>query len=53
MRYKLADRLSRPGIRFRSMPWGSKLSMAFLVLIALAAILAPVLAPHDPLATGS
>ncbi|MDN5603894.1 MAG: dipeptide/oligopeptide/nickel ABC transporter permease/ATP-binding protein [Kocuria sp.] len=53
MRFKLADRLSRPGIRFRTMPWGSKLSMAFLVIIALAAILAPVLAPHDPLATGS
>ncbi|MDR2257111.1 MAG: dipeptide/oligopeptide/nickel ABC transporter permease/ATP-binding protein [Arthrobacter sp.] len=52
MRSKLADRLSRPGIAFRSMPWGSKLSLLFLVLIALAAIFAPLLAPHDPLATG-
>ncbi|WP_030013775.1 MULTISPECIES: dipeptide/oligopeptide/nickel ABC transporter permease/ATP-binding protein [Micrococcales] len=53
MRYKLADRLSQPGIRFRRMPWGSKVATVFLILIALAAIFAPLIAPYDPLATGS
>lgn len=53
MRYKLADRLSQPGIRFRRMPWGSKVATVFLVLVALAAIFAPLIAPYDPLATGS
>lgn len=53
MRFKLADRLSQPGIRFRRMPLGSKIATVFLIVIALAAIFAPVLAPHDPLATGS
>lgn len=53
MRFKLADRLSQPGIRFRRMPLGSKIATVFLFVIVLAAIFAPVLAPHDPLATGS
>ncbi|GHD04444.1 dipeptide/oligopeptide/nickel ABC transporter permease/ATP-binding protein [Zhihengliuella salsuginis] len=53
MRYGLADRLSRPGVALRALPTGSKLALAFLVLISLAAVFAPVLAPHDPLATGT
>lgn len=53
MRFKLADRLSQPGIRFRRMPWGSKVATVFLILIALAAIFAPLIAPHDPLQTGA
>ena len=52
MRYGLADRLSRPGLALKALPIGSKLSLAFLALIALAAVFAPLLAPHDPLATG-
>lgn len=48
----LVARLSSGTTRFTSLPLGSKISLAFLVLIALAAIFAPVLAPHDPLASG-
>lgn len=51
MRNGLAERLSQPGIRFKALPLGSKLALGFLLLIALVAIFAPVLAPHDPLAT--
>ncbi|MFJ4027162.1 dipeptide/oligopeptide/nickel ABC transporter permease/ATP-binding protein [Paenarthrobacter sp. NPDC089989] len=51
MRSKLADRLSAPGLRFKALPWGSRIALLFLILIVLAAILAPVLAPHDPLET--
>ncbi len=51
MRSKLAERLSAPGLRFKALPWSSRLALAFLVVIAAAAIFAPVLAPHDPLET--
>lgn len=51
MRSKLAERLSAPGIRFKALPWGSRIALLFLVIIALAAVFAPVLAPHDPLET--
>ena len=51
MRSKLAERLSAPGLRFKSLPWGSRFALLFLVVIGLAAILAPVIAPHDPLET--
>ncbi|WP_284753454.1 dipeptide/oligopeptide/nickel ABC transporter permease/ATP-binding protein [Arthrobacter sp. efr-133-R2A-120] len=51
MRSKLAERLSAPGVRFKSLPWGSRFALLFLVVIALAAIFAPVVAPHDPLET--
>ncbi|MHC6219316.1 dipeptide/oligopeptide/nickel ABC transporter permease/ATP-binding protein [Arthrobacter sp. MMS24-S77] len=51
MRSKLAERLSAPGVRFKSLPWGSRLALLFLVIIAMAAIFAPVIAPHDPLET--
>ncbi|QCB95998.1 dipeptide/oligopeptide/nickel ABC transporter permease/ATP-binding protein [Arthrobacter sp. PAMC25564] len=49
MRSKLAERLSAPGIRFRALPWSSRLALVFLVVITLAAIFAPLIAPHDPL----
>lgn len=49
MRSKLAERLSAPGIRFKALPWGSRIALLFLIMIVLAAIFAPVLAPHDPL----
>ncbi|MEV8148699.1 dipeptide/oligopeptide/nickel ABC transporter permease/ATP-binding protein [Arthrobacter sp. NPDC080073] len=51
MRSRLAERLSAPGVRFKSLPWGSRFALLFLVAIALAAIFAPVIAPHDPLET--
>ncbi|GAA5198573.1 dipeptide/oligopeptide/nickel ABC transporter permease/ATP-binding protein [Arthrobacter gyeryongensis] len=51
MRSKLAERLSAPGVRFKSLPWGSRFALLFLVVIASAAIFAPAIAPHDPLET--
>lgn len=51
MRKGLADRLSQPGVRFRALPLGSKISLAFILIIALVAVFAPWLAPHDPLAS--
>ncbi|GAA1858128.1 dipeptide/oligopeptide/nickel ABC transporter permease/ATP-binding protein [Paeniglutamicibacter psychrophenolicus] len=48
----LVARLSAGGTRFTALPLGSKISLAFLVLIALAALFAPLLAPQDPLASG-
>ncbi len=52
MRSKLAQRLSAPGLRFKALTLGSKLALFFLVFIALVAVLAPLIAPHDPLETG-
>ncbi|BCW69094.1 dipeptide/oligopeptide/nickel ABC transporter permease/ATP-binding protein [Arthrobacter sp. NicSoilB8] len=49
MRSKLAERLSAPGVRFKALPWSSRLALVFLVAITLAAVFAPVIAPHDPL----
>ncbi|GAA2136304.1 dipeptide/oligopeptide/nickel ABC transporter permease/ATP-binding protein [Arthrobacter humicola] len=49
MRSKLAERLSAPGVRFKALPWSSRLALVFLVVITLAAVFAPVIAPHDPL----
>ncbi|WNM39189.1 dipeptide/oligopeptide/nickel ABC transporter permease/ATP-binding protein [Micromonospora halotolerans] len=48
MRTGLARRLSRPGIRFRRLSLPSWISIAVLAVIALAAVLASVLAPHSP-----
>ncbi|MET3948533.1 peptide/nickel transport system permease protein [Arthrobacter sp. UYCu512] len=49
MRSKLAERLSAPGIRFKALPWTSRLALLFLMAITVSAILAPLIAPHDPL----
>jgi peptide/nickel transport system permease protein len=51
MRSKLAERLSAPGLRFKALPWGSRIALLFLIMIVLAAVFAPVIAPHDPLET--
>jgi peptide/nickel transport system permease protein len=51
MRSKLAERLSAPGLRFKALPWGSRVALLFLIMVVLAAVFAPVLAPHDPLKT--
>ncbi|MFF4574445.1 dipeptide/oligopeptide/nickel ABC transporter permease/ATP-binding protein [Streptomyces sp. NPDC001410] len=51
-RAELTERLSRPGVRLRGrrrLPSLSKVAVCFLALVVLVAVLAPVLAPHDPL----
>ncbi|NEE13154.1 dipeptide/oligopeptide/nickel ABC transporter permease/ATP-binding protein [Streptomyces sp. SID7499] len=51
-RKSLAAALSRPGIRLRGrrgLPPLSKIAVCFLAVVALMALLAPLLAPHDPL----
>lgn len=51
-RNALVARLSSGATRFTSLTTGSKIALGFLLLIILAAIFAPVLAPHDPLLSG-
>ncbi|GAA2257938.1 ABC transporter [Streptomyces ruber] len=48
----LTDSLSRPGIRLRGwrrLPLLSRIAVCFLAVVVLTALLAPLLAPHDPL----
>lgn len=53
MRRRLTERLSVPGLRFsEGLPLPAKLALAFVGIVALAALLAPWIAPYDPLATG-
>ncbi|WP_051389433.1 dipeptide/oligopeptide/nickel ABC transporter permease/ATP-binding protein [Arthrobacter sp. 35W] len=51
MRSKLAERLSAPGLRFKALALGSKIALLFLLFIIIVAIFAPLIAPHDPLAS--
>jgi len=53
MRRKLTERLSKPGLRLGALSLGSGICLAILAVIALAAIFAPLVAPYDPLASGS
>ncbi|MFF9000596.1 dipeptide/oligopeptide/nickel ABC transporter permease/ATP-binding protein [Streptomyces achromogenes] len=51
-RARLTERLSRPGVRprgWRRLPWPSKAAVCFLAVVVLVTLLAPVLAPDDPL----
>ncbi|MFF8400488.1 dipeptide/oligopeptide/nickel ABC transporter permease/ATP-binding protein [Streptomyces sp. NPDC015684] len=51
-RARLAERLSRPGVRLRGrrrLPLSSRIAVCFLGCVVLVAVLAPLLAPHDPL----
>ncbi len=51
-RKRLTEVLSRPGIRLRGwrrLPLLSRVAVCFLVIVVLTALLAPLLAPHDPL----
>ncbi|MEV5103223.1 dipeptide/oligopeptide/nickel ABC transporter permease/ATP-binding protein [Streptomyces massasporeus] len=51
-RKSLTAELSRPGIRLRGwrrLPPLSKIAVCFLAVVVLTALLAPLLAPHDPL----
>jgi peptide/nickel transport system permease protein len=53
MRRRLTERLSTPGLRLRALPLSSKFALAFIALIVLMAIFAPLLSRHGPLATGT
>ncbi|PYG00081.1 peptide/nickel transport system permease protein [Georgenia satyanarayanai] len=53
MRRKLTERLSTPGLRLGSLPLGAKVSLGVVLLVALAAVLAPLVATHGPLASGA
>ncbi|MFD2024882.1 dipeptide/oligopeptide/nickel ABC transporter permease/ATP-binding protein [Promicromonospora aerolata] len=53
MRRHLTERLSEPALRLRALPAGSKVSLAFVLLVVLAAAFAPLVAVHDPLTTGT
>ncbi|MFC8146129.1 dipeptide/oligopeptide/nickel ABC transporter permease/ATP-binding protein [Streptomyces paradoxus] len=51
-RKSLTAALSRPGVRLRGLrrlPLLSKVAVCFLAVVVLMALLAPLLAPHDPL----
>jgi peptide/nickel transport system permease protein len=51
-RARLTERLARPGLRLRGrrrLPLLSKVAVCFLALVILVAVLAPLLAPDDPL----
>ncbi len=51
-RKSLTAALSRPGVRLRGLrrlPLLSKIAVCFLAVVVLTALLAPLLAPHDPL----
>ncbi|GAA1229331.1 peptide/nickel transport system permease protein [Microbacterium phyllosphaerae] len=53
MRRKLTQRLSLPGLRLGGLSVGSLICIVVLAIIAIAAIAAPLVAPFDPLASGS
>lgn len=53
MRRRLTERLSSPGMRLAALPWGAKISLAFIVIVVLGAIFAPLLTPYSPLTTGT
>ncbi|MEW2299415.1 dipeptide/oligopeptide/nickel ABC transporter permease/ATP-binding protein [Streptomyces sp. NPDC006655] len=46
----LTAAVARPGVRLRGLPRPSKAALAFLAVIVLVALCAPLLAPDDPLA---
>jgi peptide/nickel transport system permease protein len=48
MRRALTDRLSRPGLRMRRLRASSWIAIAVLAVVVLAALAAPLLAPHSP-----
>jgi peptide/nickel transport system permease protein len=52
MRAGLTRRLSRPGIGFRRLRLPSRIALAFVALVVLVAVFAPLLQRHDPGQTG-
>ncbi|MCA5892216.1 dipeptide/oligopeptide/nickel ABC transporter permease/ATP-binding protein [Isoptericola sp. NEAU-Y5] len=53
MRRHLTERLSTPALRLRAMPLPSKIALALVAIITLAAIFAPLVTTYDPLASGT
>ncbi|MFN3866008.1 MAG: dipeptide/oligopeptide/nickel ABC transporter permease/ATP-binding protein [Demequina sp.] len=53
MRRKLTERLSVPGLRLGRLSTASTIGLVILTIIALAALFAPLIAPYDPLASGT
>ncbi|MCS3428994.1 dipeptide/oligopeptide/nickel ABC transporter permease/ATP-binding protein [Leucobacter aridicollis] len=53
MRRKLTERLSRPGLRLGELPIGARISLVVLLAVAVCAVFAPLIAPYDPLASGT
>src|SRR5699024_4399258 len=52
MRRKLTERLSVPGLRFTGgLPFTAKLSLLFIILVALGAALSPWIIPYSPLSS--
>ncbi|WP_407706766.1 dipeptide/oligopeptide/nickel ABC transporter permease/ATP-binding protein [Actinotignum urinale] len=52
MRRKLTEKMEQPKVRakrFRNMTLGAQISVIVILLLILVAILAPLIAPHDPL----
>lgn len=50
-RQGLAARLANGGARFRALSTSSKIALIFILFVACIAILAPIVAPNDPLQT--
>lgn len=50
-RQGLASRLANGGARFRALSTSSKIAFIFILFVACIAILAPIVAPYDPLQT--
>ncbi|MFE7406901.1 dipeptide/oligopeptide/nickel ABC transporter permease/ATP-binding protein [Isoptericola sp. NPDC057559] len=53
MRRNLTDRLSGPALRLRALPLPSKIALVVVAVVALAAVFAPLVTVHDPLASGT
>lgn len=49
---RLANKLSRPGIAFRSLPVTSRIALGVLIVVVLGAVFAPLFT-QDPLTTGT
>ncbi|TRW43341.1 dipeptide/oligopeptide/nickel ABC transporter permease/ATP-binding protein [Georgenia yuyongxinii] len=52
MRRNLTERLSAPGLRLKALPLGSKISLVVVLVVVLTAVFAPLVATHNPLASG-
>lgn len=55
LRTQLTQKLSEPGMRLaglRHLPLASRIALSLIAIVVLVAILAPLVATHDPLATG-
>ena len=53
MRRSLTDRLSEPGLRLKALAPASKVALAVVAVVALMAVFAPLVAPQNPMASGT